>query len=60
MCRIRVKLYSMAKDHLLSRARTDRARRDIHVESLNNSINDFFKKDAQDRAVQHVQIDESR
>ena len=32
------------KDHLLNRARTDLARREIHVESLNKCINDSQKK----------------
>ena len=32
------------KDHLLNRARTDPARREIHVESLNKCINDLQKK----------------
>ena len=34
------------KDHLLNRARTDLARREIHVESLNKCINDLQKKNA--------------
>ena len=32
------------KDHLLNRARTDRARREIHVGSLNKCINMIYKK----------------
>ena len=31
------------KDHLLNRARTDLARKDIHVESLNKCIDDSTK-----------------
>ena len=37
------------KDHLFNRARTDLARREIHVESLNKCINDVQKRtEAQD------------
>ena len=44
------------KGHLLSQARTDLARREIHVESLNKCINDLQKKtEAQDMALQEVQ-----
>ena len=44
------------KDHLLNRARTDLARRDIHVESLNKCIDDLQKRtEVQDRALQEVQ-----
>ena len=40
MCRIWVKLYfEDNKDHLLNRARTDLARREIHVESLKKCLN---------------------
>ena len=44
------------KDHLLNRARTDLARREIHVESLNKCINDLQRRtEAQDRALQDVE-----
>ena len=44
------------KDHLLNRARTDLARREIHVESLNKCIDDLQKRtEVQDRALQDVQ-----
>ena len=44
------------KDHLLNRAITDPARREIHVESLNKCIDDLQKRtEVQDRALQEVQ-----
>ena len=44
------------KDHLLNRARTDLARKEVHVESLNKCINDLQNRtEAQDRALQDVQ-----
>ena len=44
------------KDHLFNRARTDLARREIHVELVNKCINDLQKRtEAQDRALQDVQ-----
>ena len=44
------------KDHMLNRARTDLARREIHVESLNKCIGDLQKRtEVQDRALQEVQ-----
>ena len=44
------------KDHLLNRARTDPARREIHVESLNKCIGVLQKRtEAQNRALQDVQ-----
>ena len=43
------------KDRLLNRARTDLARREIHVESLNKCINDLQKRtEAQDRALKRI------
>ena len=44
------------KDHLLSHARSDLAKRDIHVESFNKCIGDLQKRtEAQNRALQDVQ-----
>ena len=44
------------KDPLLNRARTDLARREIHVESLNVCIDDLQKRtEVQDTALQEVQ-----
>ena len=44
------------KDPLLNRARTDLARREIHVESLNKCIDDLQKRtEVQDTALQEVQ-----
>ena len=44
------------EDHLLNRARTDLARREIHVESLNKCIDDLQKRtEVQDRALQEVE-----
>ena len=41
------------KDHLLSQARSDLARRELHVESLNRCIGDLQKRtEAQNRALQ--------
>ena len=40
------------EDHLLNRARTDLARREIRVESLNKCIDDLQKRtQVQDRAL---------
>ena len=48
-------LIESKKDPLLNRARTDLARRDIHVESL-KCIDDLQKRtEVQDRALQDVQ-----
>ena len=57
MCRILSEtLPEGNKDHLLNRARTDLATREIHVESLNKCIKDSQKRaEAQDRALQDVQ-----
>ena len=44
------------KDHLLSQARSDLAKRELHVESLNECICDLQKRtEAQSRALQDVQ-----
>ena len=44
------------KDHLLSQARSDPAKRELHVESLNKCIGDLQKRtEAQSRALQDVQ-----
>ena len=44
------------KDHMSNRGRTDLARRETRVESLNKCINDLQKRtDAQGRALQDVQ-----
>ena len=44
------------KDPLLNRARTDPARREIHVESLNKCIDDLHKRtEVQDTALQDLQ-----
>ena len=44
------------KDHLLNQARSDQARTEIHVESLNKCIDDSQKRtEVQDRASQDVQ-----
>ena len=45
-----------SKDHLLSQARSDPAKRERHVESLNNCIGDLQKRtEVHDRALQDVQ-----
>ena len=44
------------KDHLLSQARSDLAKRELHVESLNKCNGDLQKRsEAQNRALQDVQ-----
>ena len=44
------------KDHLLSQARSDLAKRELHVDSLNKCIGDLQKRmEAQRRAPQDVQ-----
>ena len=44
------------KDHLLSQARSDLAKRELHVESLNRRIGDLQKRtEAQNSALQDVQ-----
>ena len=44
------------KDQLLHQARSDPAKRELHVESLNKCLGDFQKRtDAQNRAQQDVQ-----
>ena len=44
------------KDHLLNQAKSDLARKESHVESLNKCINDLQKRtEVQDRASQEVQ-----
>ena len=44
------------KDHLLSQARSDPAKSELHVESLNECIGDLQKRtEAQNRALQDVQ-----
>ena len=44
------------KDHLLSQARSDPAKRELHVESLNERIGGLQKRtEAQNRAPQDVQ-----
>ena len=44
------------KDHLLNQARSDLARKELHVDSLNKSIDDLLKRtEAQNRALQDVQ-----
>ena len=44
------------EDHLLNRARTDLARREIRVESLNKCIDDLQERtEVKDRALQEVQ-----
>ena len=44
------------KDHLLNQARSDLAKRELHVESLNKCIGDLQKRtEAQNRALQDVQ-----
>ena len=46
------------KNHLLSQARSDLAKRELHVESLNKCMGDIRKrKVAQTRALQEVQIE---
>ena len=43
------------KDHLLSQAKSDPARKESHVESLNKCIDDLQKRtEVQDRAFQEV------
>ena len=48
-------LLEVNKDHLLSQARSDPARKESHVESLNKCIDDLQKRTVQDRALQEVQ-----
>ena len=44
------------KDQLLNRAKSDPAKRELHVESLNKCIDDLLKRtEVQDRALQDVQ-----
>ena len=44
------------KDHLLNQARSDPARRELHVESLNECIDDVQRRtEARNRALQDVQ-----
>ena len=49
-------LFEGNKDHLLSHARSDLAKRELHVESFNKCIGDLQKRtEAQNRALQDVQ-----
>ena len=44
------------RDHLLNQARSDLAKRELHIESLDKCIGDLQKRtEAQNRAVQDVQ-----
>ena len=46
------------KGHLLNQARSDLAKRELHVEPLNKCIGDLQKRtEAQNRALQYVQIE---